>query len=268
MIHTPDRWLSKAGLASRGEVREWIGATRLRLGGRPVRIDQAIPSPGSSPERMILPPFTLDSVPLVPPLPLLLLPNKPRGILVTRLDPQGRSHIGELLRNTPWGTGSRGAIRPLGRLDRASAGLLLLTNFPELFSEFLDPSHKTPRTYRVQITPPLREKDRLLFLAGKAGESLGYGRIGVEEEASNRRTGWLRVGLMEGKNREIRNFLEEYGYRVLHLIRTSFGPFVLSGLPPGQVIDVTGQAGEVGVEWTKWQGQGLPENGSGGISES
>jgi 23S rRNA pseudouridine2605 synthase len=217
---------------------------------------------------MILPPFTLDGVLLVPPLPLLLLANKPRGILVTRLDPEGRSHIGELLRNTPWGSGSRGAIRPLGRLDMASAGVLLLTNFPELFSEFLDPSYKTPRSYRVQITPPLREKDRPLFLAGKAGEPLGYGRIGVEEEASNRRTGWLRIGLMEGKNREIRNFLEAYGYRVLHLIRTSFGPFALSGLPPGQVVDVTGRAGEVGVAWTQWQREGAQENVAGGMSGS
>jgi 23S rRNA pseudouridine2605 synthase len=202
---------------------------------------------------MILPPFTLDGVPLHPPPPLLLLANKPRGMLVTRVDPGGRTVIGDLIERTPWGGGNFGSIRPLGRLDRASAGVLLLTNFPELFSDFLDPARMTPRSYRVQIAPGLLDRDRSLFLSGKAGAPLGYGSIDVEEERSGMRTGWIRVGLSEGKNREIRNFLESYGYGVLHLIRISFGPYALSGLAPGEVIDVTDRAGDAGVKWVRWE---------------
>lgn len=268
MIHTPDRWLSKAGIASRGEVLGWIRNSRLKLDGRSVRARQPVSSPGSTPRSMILPPFTLDGIRLVPPPPLLLLVNKPRGVLVTNDDPDGRRQIGDLLADTPWANRSFGSIRALGRLDRASAGLILMTNFPELFSSVLDPSSGTLRTYRVQISPFLRERDRQLFLRGEAGHSLGYDRIGVVEERRNSRTGWIRMSLSEGKNREIRNLLSSFGYKVLHLIRISFGPFELLDLPPGGILDVTEEVRNLGVSWIKWNplpsagiisGEGVPD---------
>lgn len=252
MIHTPDRWLSKAGLASRAEVRKWIEESRLRLDGRLVRPDQAVRSPESTSRLMVLPPFFLDGVAMVPPPPLLLLANKPRGVLVTRSDPQGRNVIGDLLLGTPWDRAEFGSVRPLGRLDRASAGLILLSNFPELFSTFLDPSSKTQRNYRVQIAPSLRAADRPLFLSGEAGKNLGYDRISLREERVSKKTGWINVGLVEGKNREVRNLMESYGYQVRHLIRTAFGPFELSGLAPGMVSDITERAEEAGVQWIEW----------------
>ena len=254
MMHTPDRWLSKAGLASRGEVLEWIAAGRLSLGGRPVHPDRAIPSPRSTPERMVLPPFCLDGIRLLPPAPLLLGLNKPRGVLVTRSDPGGRRVIGDLVGSSPWGNAVFGSIRPLGRLDQASAGLILLTNFPELFSDFLDPSSQTLRSYRVQISPPLGESERTHFFEGRGGEGPGYGRIEVFPERRSLRSEWIHVRLAEGQNREIRNFLAWYGYRVLHLIRTSFGPYQLGHLSPGAIDDLTERVGEAGVRWVAWSG--------------
>lgn len=246
--------MSKAGLASRGEVLEWIAEGRLSLGGRPVDSDKAVPSPRSTREKMILPPFSLDGIRLVPPKPILLGLNKPRGVLVTRNDPGGRRVIGDLVAQSPWSGTGFGAIRPLGRLDQASAGLILLTNFPELFSDFLDPASRTLRSYRVQISPPLRESDRIMFFEGRGGEAPGYGQIEVAPEKRSLRSEWIHVRLSEGKNREIRNFLSWYGYRVIHLIRTSFGPYFLGGLLPGAIEDLTGREEEAGVRWISWAG--------------
>ncbi|MDA8111833.1 MAG: pseudouridine synthase [Nitrospiraceae bacterium] len=253
MIHTPDRWLSKAGLASRREVLEWITAGRLTLKARPVVFDRPVSSPGSREECMILPPFFLDGQPLVPPPPLLLALNKPRGILVTRTDPRGRPVIGDLIRASPWGAPGYGSIRPIGRLDQASAGLILLTNFPELFSDFLDPSSRVLRIYRVQISPVLREEHQTLFFSGRAGEAPGYGKIEVFPERRSLRSEWIHVGLSEGRNREIRNFLAWYGYQVLHLIRLSFGPYALGDIPPGTISDISDRSGEAGVRWVTWR---------------
>ncbi|MCL4486395.1 MAG: pseudouridine synthase [Nitrospirae bacterium] len=252
MIHTPERWLSKAGLGSRREVQEWISAGRLTLKGRPVALDRPVPSPGSTPESLILPPFFLDGKPLRPPPPLLLAMNKPRGVLVTRNDPRGRSVIGGIVSASPWGSPRYGSIRPLGRLDQASAGLILLTNFPELFGDFLDPSARVKRTYRVQVSPPLREREQAAFFSGRGGEAPGYGKIEVFPERRSLRSEWIHVCLTEGKNREIRNFLCWYGYQVLHLIRLSFGPFELGKIAPGEIVDFSGRAGEAGVRWVNW----------------
>ncbi len=252
MIHTPDRWLSKAGVASRKDVLEWIGAGRLSLSGRLVDPDRAIAAPDCAPGTAILPPFCLDGILLKPPPPLFLLLNKPRGVLVSLRDPQGRPVVGDLLARSSWGQAAFGAVRPLGRLDQASAGLLLLTNYPEIFSDFLEPSAGTLRTYRVQIAPPIRKKDRDLFYSGTAGGPAGYGVIEVTSERRSSKKEWIVVRLAEGRNREIRNFLGWYGYRVLHLIRTSFGPFSLGDLPPGDFLDITDRVGEAGTRWTKW----------------
>ena len=252
MNHTPDRWISKAGLASRQDVRSWIESGRLLLNGRPVTIDRSVSSPESSPLRMVLPPFQLDGRPLTPPPPVLLGFNKPRGVVVTHHDPRGRSTVRDLLLNTPWGSERFGSVRPLGRLDQASAGLLLMTNYPELFSDFLDPESRTPRVYRVQVAPALRERDRDLFYSGRGGEEIGYGPIIVTSESQSLRKEWIRVGLTEGKNREIRTFLRWFGYQVIHLIRLSFGPFELLDLAPGKCMDLTDQAEKIGVRWIEW----------------
>ena len=141
VYHTPDSWLSKAGLASRGEVLEWVAQGRLTLGAESLRPERPVSSPplGRPGDVRRLPPFFLDGVLLVPPPPILLCFNKPRGVLVTLSDPEGRPVVEDFLQKTPWSDRSFGRIRPLGRLDAASAGLLLLTNYPEPWSHFLSP---------------------------------------------------------------------------------------------------------------------------------
>ncbi len=256
IAHTPDRWLSKAGLASRSEVLEWIAEGRLTLGTLPLRADRPVaspPFPSSSGNIRRLPPFRLDGVPLVPPPPLLLCFNKPRGVLVTLFDPEGRSVTPDFLRETPWSDPSWGRIRPLGRLDAASAGLLLLTNYPEAWSGFLAPEGAVRRRYRVKIRPSLRPRDRDLFLSGKAGEAAGYKKVEVEIERESPKSTWLHISLVEGKNREIRNVLSCHGYEVLHLIRLAFGPFLLGDIKPGESLCATGEAEKAGIVWERWE---------------
>ena len=260
VAHTPDRWLSKAGIASRSEVHGWIAEGRLTCGGVRVRADRPVGVSsvrGADPTLQTLPPFCLDGRPLFPPPPLLLRFNKPRGVLVSLSDTEGRKVISDCLAGTPWGDPSWGRIRPLGRLDAASAGLLLLTNYPERWDRFLAPEAGVRRLYRVKIRPSLSIRDRELFLSGRAGEAAGYRRIGVEEESSKEKSSWLRISLVEGKNREIRNFLAFYGYEVLHLIRQEFGPFLLGELLPGTMADATDEAGKAGVVWGRWEVSGL-----------
>ena len=260
VYHTPDRWLSKAGLASRGEVLEWVAQGRLTLGAESLRPERPVSSPplGRPGDVRRLPPFFLDGVLLVPPPPILLCFNKPRGVLVTLSDPEGRPVVEDFLQKTPWSDRSLGRIRPLGRLDAASAGLLLLTNYPEPWSHFLSPEGGVRRRYRVKIRPGLRSEDRTLFLSGKAGEGAGYRRVEVEIEREGPKSSWLLISLVEGKNREIRNVLAFHGYEVLHLIRLAFGPFLLGDLKPGEISCITEEAKKAGVVWERWESAPSP----------
>lgn len=259
--HTPERWLSKAGLASRREVLEWIAEGRLTLGTRPVRDDRPVAAPSSpsdSGQIRRIPPFRLDGVPLVPPPPLLLKFNKPRGVVVTFSDPEGRPVAHDFLRGTPWSDSSWGRIRPLGRLDVASSGLLLLTNYPEPWSGFLAPEGGIRRHYRVKIRPALRARDREPFLSGNAGKGAGYDSVTVEIERESPKSTWLHFTLVEGKNREIRNVLSYHGYEVFHLIRLAFGPFHLGEMKPGEIVCATSEAEKAGIVWERWESSGSP----------
>ncbi|OOH82431.1 hypothetical protein BOX30_02970 [Leptospirillum ferriphilum] len=237
--HTVDRWISKLGLGTRGMAREWVQDGRLALGdGRPVQnVDQFVGgTPGCEPV------FRLDGKILSADPPAVFAFNKPRGVLVTRTDPGGRETICESIgRFSEPRTGiDMSRMMPVGRLDQASSGLILLSNRSSDLSALLNPSLDFPREYRVQVRPSLKKSDWETGLSdGKWSRDLGFKPVDVRYEKENLRTTWLRVGLKEGKNREIRRLFERGGYEVLHLIRVGFGPFCLKDLPPGGIVDVS-----------------------------
>jgi 23S rRNA pseudouridine2605 synthase len=154
--------------------------------------------------------------------------NKPRGRLVTRADPEGRPTVEDLLPS------NLGLLRAVGRLDRASAGLLLATTDTRLAAALLDPERRVLRVYRVKVRPAVTEETRRALEAGVALEGERLSPDAVEIESRGDRSTWLRIGLREGKNREIRRLCEARGLRVLHLVRIAYGPVGLGTLAPGE----------------------------------
>jgi 23S rRNA pseudouridine2605 synthase len=171
----------------------------------------------------------VDGQPLgAPSRPLYFLLHKPVGVVSTLKDPQGRPTVRDLLRGVPE------RVFPVGRLDYASSGLLLLTNDGELTERLLHPRYQLPRTYHAELsgvpTPAalqaLRQGVRLEDGIVSAPATVRILRV-RETKA------WLELTLHEGRNREVRRMCAAVGYSVEKLLRVRFGPLVLNGLPVG-----------------------------------
>lgn len=155
--------------------------------------------------------------------------NKPRGLIVSAADERGRNTVYSLLAsaNLPW-------IAPVGRLDKASEGLLLLTNDPEWAAGITDPVSALHKTYHVQVAgiPDQAAIDTMLSGIDDAGDHLAA--ISACILRAGEKNAWLEVVLDEGRNRHIRRLLSALGYEVLRLVRTAIGPIVLGELPKGK----------------------------------
>jgi 23S rRNA pseudouridine2605 synthase len=220
-----ERLLSKWKVASRTEAQGLVRAGRVTVGGRIVRDPRAWVTPGKDA-------LALDGRPLGPPEPsaggVFLALNKPRGVVTTTRDPEGRATVMDLVaaRAAP-------GLAPVGRLDKASAGLLLLTDDHDLAARLLDPRSHVAKTYRVKVKGHLAE-DALDALRRDTLEEDGLvlGPMQVKVESMGPRSTWLEVTLREGKNRQIRRRLEALGHAVEVLVRTRFGPLALDDLAP------------------------------------
>ena len=162
-----------------------------------------------------------------------LMLNKPRGLVTTTSDEQGRDTVYRCFDgvNLPW-------LAPIGRLDKASEGLLLFTNDPAWAARLIDPATGPDKTYHVQID---RIPDEVLL------QSL---RLGVQEDGerlaakslqllrAGEKNAWLEIVLDEGRNRQIRRLLAAFDVGVLRLIRVAIGPVRLGQLAKGQWRDL------------------------------
>ena len=218
------RALSKFGVCSRKEAVRWIEGGRVRVGGRVVQ----------SPRRRIDPRrdrVTADgrSVGDAGERVVLAL-HKPAGLITSRRDPGGRPTIYSLL----GGVGRW--VFPVGRLDRDSAGLLLLTNDHRLGQRLTDPEQHVPKTYHVRVEGvPDAEAVRALregvTLAG--GTRTRPARVRVLGAARTGRA-WLEIVLTEGKNRQVRRMCAVVGHKVRELTRVAVGGLALGTLAPGE----------------------------------
>lgn len=167
--------------------------------------------------------------------------NKPRGVVSTTRDPEGRPTVMDLVASKPWAVGARG-LAPVGRLDLASAGLLLLTTDHALADRLLDPRSRVSKRYRVKVRGhPSPEDLETLRRDTLEEDGLRLGPMDVLVTTQGPRSAWLEVTLREGKNRHIRRRLEALDYDVETLVRTRFGPIELGDLAPGEARLLTAQ---------------------------
>ena len=221
MRHGLARTLSRRGLCSRAEAARWIRAGRVRVDGRVVR-DPDFPIPGGRGR------IEVDGLEAVPARRHYIALNKPRGLVTTARDERGRDTVYRCLEGAalPW-------LGPVGRLDKASEGLLLLSNDPAWAAAITDPDTGPAKVYHVQVSPIPGEA---ALAAMSDGVEAGGERLAARSARLLRagsRNAWLEVALDEGRNRHIRRLLAALGIDVLRLVRVAIGPLRLGTLPKG-----------------------------------
>ena len=164
-----------------------------------------------------------------------LMLNKPRGYITTASDERGRKTVMDLL------TGVDRRVYPIGRLDKDSEGLLLLTNNGELSHKLELPENGWSRRYKVKVHGYVDLKRLSALEKGAVVDGVSYGPVKAEVETEKGTNAWLIVTLSEGKNREIRKLMKSIGLDVARLIRLSYGPFQLGSLKKGEVREVPGK---------------------------
>jgi 23S rRNA pseudouridine2605 synthase len=216
------RVLSKLGVCSRSQAEKAIREGRVSVDGRVV----SDPERPADPERQRI---CLDGEAIAAAKRVYIALNKPRGIVVSAADERGRETVYELLANAglPW-------LGPVGRLDKASEGLLLLSNDSVWAAQLTDPSYHVDKTYHVQIDaiPAQDVLDRMIHGVTDKDEQLAAKKVSLLR--TGEKNAWLEVTLDEGRNRHIRRLLEAQGIRVLRLIRVAIGELELGTLVKAQ----------------------------------
>ncbi|MET0358217.1 MAG: pseudouridine synthase [Pararhizobium sp.] len=226
---TLPRALSKLGYCSRTQAEELIRAGRVSVAGRVVTDIEAWVDLDADQ-------IAVDGKPVVAEEHVYLMLNKPRGLVTTRHDPEGRPTVFDCLKGF-----DHTHLSPVGRLDKASEGLLLFTNDTQFANALMDPRTHVPKTYHVQA-------DR--FVDDEALQALTRGIVDdgdvlAAKKAVTLREGeknaWLEIELDEGKNRQIRRMLEALDIATLRLVRVAIGNLTLGDLEKGAVRPLTAE---------------------------
>lgn len=221
-----NRALSKLGLCSRGEAARRIAAGEVKVNGKVVRDPEAWVELGR--DRIDAAGREGAEAPKAAQAPgLYFRMHKPAGYVTTRSDELGRKTVYDLLP----AEAAASWVFPVGRLDKESEGLLLLTNDGPWSDRLLDPASHVDKVYRVKLDgkPLAEELER--FRSGLVLDGRKTLPAGVEAEGAS----WYRVTLGEGRNRQIRRMFHALGYKVKRLVRISIGPLELGDLASGEV---------------------------------
>jgi 23S rRNA pseudouridine2605 synthase len=217
--------VSRAGLASRRDAEEWIVQGRVSVNGR------VINSPALDVTTRDV--ITVDGKPLPErERTRLFMFHKPRGLMTTHADPEGRPTVFD---NLPEGLPR---LISIGRLDFNTEGLLLLTNDGGLARVLELPDTGWLRRYRVRAHGEVTQDQLDALKKGVEVDGVKYGSIDAVLERDQGANVWLVFAIREGKNREVRNVMAHLGLEVNRLIRVSYGPFQLGELAEGQVEEV------------------------------
>jgi 23S rRNA pseudouridine2605 synthase len=215
------RAISKLGYCSRSRAADLIAAGRVKWNGTVRRDPETQVHLGKDK-------IEIDGVPVGRSSKIYLALNKPRGVVTTSADEKGRETVYEYLpADLPW-------LAPVGRLDKASEGLLLLTNDSEWAARITAPETHLDKTYHVQIGAIA---DELLLQQLRSGIRASDGELlrakNVRLLRGGKHNSWLEIVLDEGKNRHIRRMLEALKIEVLRIVRVAIGPLALGNLPKG-----------------------------------
>jgi 23S rRNA pseudouridine2605 synthase len=216
------RVLSKRGLCSRSEAARWIAAGRVTVDGRVVR-DPEFPMRADDPA------IRVDGIAAVAPQPRYFALNKPRGLVTTAVDEQGRDTVYRCFDGA-----GLGWIAPVGRLDKASEGLLLFANDPAWASRLTDPATGPRKTYHVQIDAVPDAPLLAALVEGIASDGESLRAVSATLLRAGGKTAWLEIVLDEGRNRQIRRLLSAFDIAVLRLVRVAIGGLALGELGKGQ----------------------------------
>ena len=224
------RVLSKMGYCSRSQATALIRAGRVTRNGRTCRDPD-------SPVQISHNRIEVDGSPITKAEPIYLVMNKPRGVVTTASDEKGRRRVYDLLQpGSPW-------VGPVGRLDKASEGLLLLTNDSEWAAKITDPKSDLEKKYHVQVNC-LADGELLAKITRQCAAMCDFGEPTAYRDLRaktarllrhGKKNSWLEITLDEGKNRQIRRLLEALSIQVLRLVRVSIGPLELHDLKKGSV---------------------------------
>lgn len=214
--------LARSGVGSRRDVERMIKDRRVRLKGK-VLESPVLKVTGTSE-------LTIDGAPVAAAEPTRIWRYyKPRGLVTTHKDPQGRPTVFSKLPT------QLGRVISVGRLDFNSEGLLLLTNDGDLARWMELPSTGWKRRYRVRAFGKIDEERLTAIIRGIEIKGVRYRGIKAKVESTRGMNSWLQIELREGKNREVRRVLKHLGLEVSRLIRTSFGPFELGNQRKGEI---------------------------------
>src|ERR1700761_201740 len=226
--HRIAKAMARAGLCSRRDAESWMEAGRVSVNG--VILDSPAFNVGPDDD------VRVDGEPLrAPERTRLFFFHKPRGLVTTARDPEGRRTIFEALpKDLP-------RVVAVGRLDINTEGLLLLTNDGGLARVLELPATGWLRRYRVRAHGEIDQEELDKLKEGISVDGVLYGAIEATLDKVQGSNVWITMGLREGKNREIKNVLGALGLAVNRLIRVSSGPFQLGDLPEGDVVEVRGR---------------------------
>jgi 23S rRNA pseudouridine2605 synthase len=228
LLERLQRTLARAGVASRRKAEDLIRAGRVRVSGRivtelGVRVDPAV-------DRV-----ELDGRALVPERLVYLVLHKPRGVVSTARDPEGRPTVLGCLE----GIGVR--VVPVGRLDFHTSGVLLLTNDGDFAEVLSHPRTQVPKVYVAKVAGELGDRDlerwrQSIVIDGRATRPADVKRL----RTAGGKT-WLEITLHEGRNRQIRRLGDTAGFAVMRLSRVAFAGLTVQGLRPGQYRHLTSE---------------------------
>jgi 23S rRNA pseudouridine2605 synthase len=225
-LKTLERVLSKAGLGSRTDARKWIGAGRVKVNGKLIQ----------TPDHwvdLVRDKVTLDDQPVKAAKKVYLLLYKPTGYITTFQDPEGRPTVYDLVQEAGrW-------VVPVGRLDRDTSGLLLLTSDTQFAERVTNPDSKVPKTYLVKASTLLSDQQLQQLRDGVVLSDGPTAAAQVKRVRDSAKYSFLEITIHEGRNRQVRRMLEAIGSKVLKLVRIAIGGLRIGDLPIGQYRELT-----------------------------